>query len=229
MEGLRFRFALFHAADALGIADVEGNVAFKECHDGAVVVDGVCQQVDQHLTQTQRVGNDDVLRDVLHTQGEGNAAHGGARADHAAQLLHLLREGNDAGVEHHPAAFDLGDIQNIVDQRQQVTARRGDLVQTVPHIASVVQMELGDLRHADDGVHRRADIVRHGGEEPRFCLVGALCHIDGAAQVLVDGENVRAVDEKEQEKRSAYQQHDALFHGLRLDLRGGNVAENVDA
>ena len=49
-------------------------------------------------------------------------------------------------------------------------------------------MELGDLRHADDGVHRRADIVRHGGEEPRFCLVGALCHIDGAAQVLVDGE-----------------------------------------
>ena len=79
-------------------------------------------------------------------------------------------------------------------------------------------MELGDLRHADDGVHRRADIVRHGGEEPRFCLVGVLCHIDGTAQVLVDGENVRAVDEKEQEKRSAHQQHNAPFHGLRLDL-----------
>ena len=218
MEGLRFRFALFHAADALGVADVERNIAFKECHDGAVVLDGVCQQVDQHLTQTQRIGNDDVLRDVLHTQGEGNAAHGGARADHAAQLLHLLREGNGAGVERHPAAFDFGDIQNIVDQRQQVTARRGDLVQTVPHIASVVQMELGDLRHADDGVHRRADIVRYGGEKLRFCLVGVLGHIDGAAQVLVDGEDVRAVDEKEQEERSTHQQHNAPFHDLRLDL-----------
>ena len=30
VEGLRFRFALFHAADALDVADVEGNVAIKK-------------------------------------------------------------------------------------------------------------------------------------------------------------------------------------------------------
>ena len=60
-------------------------------------------------------------------------------------------------------------------------------------------MELGDLRHADNGIHRRADIVRHGGEKPRFCLVGVLGHIDGAAQVLVDGEDDDHADLGERE------------------------------
>ena len=35
-------------------------------------------------------------------------------------------------------------------------------------------MVAGDARHADNGVHRGADIVRHVGEEAAFRQIGAL-------------------------------------------------------
>ena len=38
------------------------------------------------------------------------------------------------------------------------------------------------MRHADDGVHRRADFMRHVGEEIRLELGRFLCHLLGAMQ-----------------------------------------------
>ncbi|MNN13935.1 hypothetical protein D3C81_1269820 [compost metagenome] len=44
------------------------------------------------------------------------------------------------------------------------------------------------MGHADDAVHRRADFVRHIGEEIRLHLGRIFCHLDGVAQVLLDGQ-----------------------------------------
>src|SRR5713101_5116127 len=68
----------------------------------------------------------------------------------------------------HPARLDLGQVEDVVDERQQVLAAVIDVVQ------AVMALFLGDLarqvvpkqlRKPEDGVEWRAQLVRHVGEE----------------------------------------------------------------
>ena len=49
-----------------------------------------------------------------------------------------------------------------------------NLVQTVPELRRVLQIIHGNGCHAHDGIHRRADIVAHIGQEFTLSLVGTL-------------------------------------------------------
>ena len=92
------------------------------------------------------------------------------------KLDHLLgerpqREGGELEVE--PPRLDLGEIENVLDQRSERFARgfhRPRIGRLLRRKASVEQQ----VRHAENAAERRADLVGHHGEEPALRPVGGL-------------------------------------------------------
>ena len=74
------------------------------------------------------------------------------------------------------AGLDAAEVEQLVHQAQQVAGRAQHLL----HVAALVRSQrllrvvLEQLAKADDGVHRRAQLVRHLREELRLGAVGAL-------------------------------------------------------
>jgi len=66
-------------------------------------------------------------------------------------------------VEIHLARFDLGKVEDVVDQRQQVLARRVDFLQVGNKIllAQILRLFGEHLAVANDGVHGRAQLMAH--------------------------------------------------------------------
>ena len=79
-------------------------------------------------------------------------------------------------LQVHPARLDLREVQDVVDEREEVAARGQDvlsvlgllLVERTEHLLAQ------DLREADDGVERRAELVGHVGQELGLVAVGFL-------------------------------------------------------
>lgn len=97
---------------------------------------------------------------------------GDARLDDIAQIVYKLGQVHRAQFERNLAALDTAHIEYIVDEREQMLARRRGLFQVVEHLLTVVDMGGRKRGEADDRVHRRADVVRH--IEQKFAL-GAVC------------------------------------------------------
>ena len=160
----------------------------------AVELDGVGQQVEQHLAQPRGVG--------LHPAGRAGQlvrAHssGGLRRrphpcrplpgqPHAPGLGHRLHQrqtlSGQPGQVHRlqlqgqAAGLDAGNGQHIVDQCQQVAAPAQQCrhPQRLAGAEPVLLIGRQQLAKAQDGVHRRAQLVRHARQEGRFGPVGAL-------------------------------------------------------
>ena len=68
------------------------------------------------------------------------------------------------GIEVDLAGLDLGEVEQVVDQREQGVARVLHDAEELPLLGRerTVERELG---HADDAVHRGADLVTHVREE----------------------------------------------------------------
>ena len=86
--------------------------------------------------------------------------------------MYKLGQVHRAQFERNLAALDTAHIEHIVDEREQMLARRRGLFQVVEHLLTVVDMGGRERGEADDRVHRRADVVRH--IEQKFAL-GAVC------------------------------------------------------
>ena len=74
----------------------------------------------------------------------------------------------------HPAGLDLGEVQDVVDQPQQVLAGRVDPLEVRQEgvCVEVLGLLLEHLGVADDGVQRRPQLVAHVRQELRLVLAG---------------------------------------------------------
>ena len=70
----------------------------------------------------------------------------------------------------HAAGFDLGQIEDVVDDAEQVPPGATDFFQPFG-LFRCHAVALDEVRQADDGVHRCADLVAHVGQEAALCLV----------------------------------------------------------
>ena len=61
-------------------------------------------------------------------------------------------------LELEPAGLDLGEVEDVVDDRQQRLAERGSRLRVLALLGVEVGLEQ-QLGHADHAVHRRADLV----------------------------------------------------------------------
>ncbi|MEZ5263509.1 MAG: hypothetical protein R2755_17480 [Acidimicrobiales bacterium] len=129
----------------------------------SVVLDGVAQQVEQHLQQPLAVGGGEALRwhraDVDAHAGpfgerRGEAHRGGQCVAHLDRL--------DREVDR--ARLDPGDVEDLVDQVEQVAAGPDDVLGGLLLVGGE-RLELQQLPEAQDGVERGAQLVAHPPEE----------------------------------------------------------------
>jgi len=110
--------------------------------------------------------------------------------------LHQRHAFLDRGVDRHClerkvelAGLDLGKVEEIVDQAEQMRARDVNIVQVAP-IALVADrpetLAHHHLREADDGIERCADLMADLGEEVRLLSVRCLCRPPRRDQFLLD-------------------------------------------
>ena len=136
-------------------------------------LDGVADEVGDDLAEPHGVG----FNHLRHVGGDGGAkldALGvGARRQKLADVFHDVAHAGFTRLENERARFDLGEIEDLLDEREERHAGLPDRL----GIGALVGLELGfeqQPRHAEDAVHRRADFVAHGGEEMRFRAAGFL-------------------------------------------------------
>ncbi len=100
----------------------------------------------------------------------------------AQQPQHLDR----LDAQRHPAGLNAGQIKDVLDHRQQVLASAADMRHFFLHILVIAHggFVLEQLRKAEDGVERCAQLVAHAGEEDGLGMAGQFGRFLGGAQLF---------------------------------------------
>ncbi len=98
-------------------------------------------------------------------------------------------------VELHLARLDLGEIENVVDERQEMASRAHYLIQirnesSLPKIAGILDEHFAIT---DDRIQRRAQLVAHGSEETALFFAGDLSATPCLLQFLLPVLQIRYV------------------------------------
>jgi hypothetical protein len=193
-----------------GVADAELDRVPQghglECHPASGrELDGVADQVDEDLAQLHLVAHDPMR--------QGGGGEHQVEAPVAGPLpergLGLRQEpgGIEGGKpQGHAPGLDLGHIQDVVDEGQEVITVSLDDGQALA--LGVFQLGIAgqDLGEAQDGVHGGADFVAHAGQEFALGLVGGLRPGLRLAHGVAGLANFRQIEELEQQMRLAVEQ-----------------------
>ena len=132
----------------------------------------IAEHVHEHLLQAKPVALYQRMGEPFEFNREGDARFFAALREHRLHLESQRSQIHLSHGKHQAPVLDHGEIENLVDQREQMVARQRDLRQAVVHFLRMPLVHARELRHADDGVHRRADIVAHAREEVALGVVG---------------------------------------------------------
>ena len=129
-------------------------------------LDGIGEQVDQHLANPERVGVDPEIRLVPEFQRDARVA--GERLDLMADLVQQRCDRHLHDAEIDATRLDPGQVDHVVDQPQQVAAapldRRAEVAG--PLLGQRPEHRVGDeLRGDQDRVERGPQLVRHRAQE----------------------------------------------------------------
>jgi hypothetical protein len=138
----------------------------------SVSVTSIAGQVDQHLAEAGRIAHESVGHLGCDAASQFQPPLGGAHGEQLGRAAHALRHIEVDDFELEPGCFDLGEIQNIVQQMQQSVGRLLNHL----HPVTLLLVEIGrehQFRHPHDAVHRRADFMAHVGQELAFRSIGS--------------------------------------------------------
>ncbi len=130
-------------------------------------LDGVADEVEDDLSEPARVADDgvgDVGRDVADqlevflVRAQGQRLH---------RALEVLAQTERRVLQIELAGFDLREVENVVQERQQRVGRRLRELEILALLAGEIGLER-ELGRAEHAVHRRPDLVTHVGEELRL-------------------------------------------------------------
>ena len=194
---VRHGVAELHAAGhaALLLAQVHAHAAA-----GLGVLDGVGENVDVDLVQAKLVGIEIFLLHVIDAEAEVDVLLLDHRLGDVDQVLGRLHDGEGQRAQGELAALHLGDIQDVVDERQQMAARKADFPEVLPHRLRIAEVLLRYGGQPDDRIHGGADIVGHGGQKIRLGTVGRLRLPRHELQAPVDVPHVHQIQDKERQK-----------------------------
>jgi hypothetical protein len=171
-----------------GTGDVSGHG--DQDLPGRSELDGVAHQVDDDLAQAGPVAQDLPAAVGGDVDEQVQPLAGRLRRKQLRDVVDEVREVERGPLEVELARLDLGEVQDVVDQRQQAVAAARDRVQ-------VAALLLGQLRgeqqvgQPEDGVERGADLVAHGRKERRLGVPGALGVVAGGHQLALPGVDQR--------------------------------------
>ena len=106
-------------------------------------------------------------------------------ADQGIDLFQKMGNGKLFVLQGRAAGFDPRHIEDIVDQLQQMTGRAADLFQIILRRGGNPLLIESDSIQADDGVHRRTNLVAHVGKEGCFGFVSLFGYGQRIAEGLV--------------------------------------------
>ena len=154
---------------------------------------------------------------------------------HVDQVVGAFHDGEGDRRQVQFSAFHFGNIQNIVDQCQKVVAGQIDLFQIITNGRAVLRVLPRNGGQANDGVHRRANVMRHGGQEIRLCMVGAVRGLGRGLQLTVEIHHNDEIEHQQQKQAGAHNAHQRpahfcfvqFFHRYHRDNRP--VVRRIDA
>ena len=103
---------------------------------------------------------------------------GRQRGDRANHLIELEVDGLDVEL----IGLNLGEIEDVIDDAEERRAGVVDFAHVVPLLGIKGRLE-GEVREADDGVHGRADLVAHVGQERALGLGGVVGFLHGQTEL----------------------------------------------
>ncbi len=159
--------------------------AFDRDTDAALVgeFDRIAGEVGKNLTQALAVGANEARRSGAKRGGDLDALALGARREQFDDAL-----GEPAQIDHlddeiESASLDLGQIEDLVDQRDERAPRTANRF----HVACVFGIKRGvpqQVGHAQNAADRGADFVAHRRQKARFGLARRLCPVTRARRFL---------------------------------------------
>ncbi len=127
-------------------------------------LDGIPHQIDEHLAQPVRI-SDQHRRDVgRNATGQLQILLMRPQGERLHDVVQSVSQIEVRGIEQEFAGLDLGEIQNVVDDREQRICRALDRQQAVALLRIRGSVER-QLRHPQDSVHGSSDLVAHVGQE----------------------------------------------------------------
>jgi hypothetical protein len=127
-------------------------------------LEGVGGQVHQHLAQPQRVAHQHRRHVGVDVHHQLDVLDGQPIVEQVGDFLQQVAGAEGDGFQGQASGLQLGKVQHAVDHAQQRPGRGADQVQVFPLLGRKVGAE-GDVHHADDGVHGRAQFVGDPGQE----------------------------------------------------------------
>ena len=165
-RGVEHRMIRAPTAECAG--DLQPHFAF------AGELEGVGEQVLQHLLQALGVGDDAACEVRIDVDLERQIAVLRLMPERPSDRLEQVGGEDFLGVDRHRAGLDLGEIENVADEVQEVGAGAVDGAGEFDLLAREVAVRIvGELLSQDqDRVQRRAQLVAHIGQEFRLVLRG---------------------------------------------------------
>ena len=189
LEGLEYVFLRCFTDTGAGVLDAEYIAPVDLLHRKADLppvgeLHGITQQVDQYLAQLAIIGMDRVFAD-MHVDPPAQPLLLAAYGKHTRDILRQVTQVEITGVQLHGTGLDLGEIQDVVNQTDQVVARRMDRLQGATVFLRQIQVGLDELGITQHRVHRGTNLVGHVREELGLGVAGTLGLFLGDAQRLL--------------------------------------------
>ena len=92
-------------------------------------------------------------------------------AHYGGQIFENVVETEIGVLDVEFSGLDLREVENVIDDAEKGSSGAAHLYQVVALFRCQVGLE-GEVRHADDCVHRRSDLVAHVGKEQRLRRCG---------------------------------------------------------
>jgi len=190
-ESFEDAFLLIRGDTNAGIAHGKGNALPRRAgHRQADLalfseLDGVGQQVLEDLLQALAISKQQGWRALLHVHLEAQFAVHCQRLEHATQAIHQALDAGVFRAHFQLAGFDLGNIQDVVDQVEQVIAGRIDRLGKLDLLGAEVFLRVIRQQFGQDQrtVERCAQLMGHVGKKFGFVLAGALQLIGAVFQL----------------------------------------------
>jgi hypothetical protein len=162
-------------------------LVFQAQHDAAAggELDRVAEQVDQNLAQPARIGAHAGGKFAKLLVVEGDALVARLRFEHRNDFLDEAGEVERTCIQRQLAAFDAGDVQRALDQRQQMVAAAPDDADRLAAVVGNAGIGVENLGVAEDAVERRAQFVADRRDVAALGLVGLVGGFLGLLQQRV--------------------------------------------
>ena len=121
----------------------------------------------------KRVADERIGQFVGHLAHQFQALFVGPHAQGLDDLLDGLAEPEGRRLQLEPPRLDAGEVEDFVEEFQEQVGRFLGRLQVVAHRGRELLAQ-GQVGHAQDGVHRRAQFVAHAGQELALGDVGGL-------------------------------------------------------